>query len=209
MSNWNLGVPLFLTPPPPPPRRKVFISYCHRNQLEAVSFIARWKDVFISRALGVAYSDDMINSTNPEYVMSQIREKYLGDSTVTIVLVGTCTHSRRYVDWEIKATLRQGISYVANGLLAFLLPSARLQDGLVFTRTQERYPPVPSRLGLNYRLNNAQAYARYNFIPNTDDEMRRNIEDAFNARTARACSIVNPADMMKYNTCCTLCGVTH
>jgi len=78
--------------------------------------------VYVGRALGTSFSDDIINSTNPEYVMSQIRQKYLGDSTVTIVLVGTCTHSRRYVDWELKASLRQG-DCTPNGVLAFLLPS--------------------------------------------------------------------------------------
>jgi hypothetical protein len=34
--------------------------------------------------------------------MSEIRRKYLGNASVTIVLIGSCTHSRRYVDWEIK-----------------------------------------------------------------------------------------------------------
>jgi hypothetical protein len=208
MSNWNFGVPPFPVSLLPT-RRKVFISYCHRDQQEAVNFIARWNNVFIPRALGVAYTDDIINSTNPEYVMSQIREKYLGDSTVTIVLVGTCTHSRRYVDWEIKTTLRQGMNYVPNGLLAFLLPSARLQDGYVFTLTKAQYPHLPNRLDLNYRPNDAQTYARYYFMPTTDEEMRASIEDAFTARTARPCSIVNPSDMMKYNASCKLCGVTH
>jgi len=35
--------------------------------------------------------------------MRRIREEKLQDSTVTIVLVGNCTNSRRYVDWKIKA----------------------------------------------------------------------------------------------------------
>lgn len=44
------------------------------------------------------------DSNNPEYIMRRIREEKLHDSTVTIVLIGNCTHSRRYVDWEIKAS---------------------------------------------------------------------------------------------------------
>lgn len=168
----------------------------------------RWKSVFIPRALGTTFSDDIINSTNPEYVMSQIRQKYLGDSTVTIVLVGTCTHSRRYIDWELKASLRQGDS-PPNGVVAYLLPSAQLPEGRVFTRTQYRYPPIPNRLSVNYELNNLIKYARYFTLPDTDEQMRANIEDAFAARTSRASSIINPNDMMKNNSVCKLCGVTH
>lgn len=53
--------------------------------------------------------------------MRKIRENKLQDSTVTIVLVGSCTHSRRYVDWEVKASLQQGIT-LPNGLIAINLP---------------------------------------------------------------------------------------
>ncbi len=66
---------------------------------------------------------DFINSTDTDYVMKCIRENYLSDSTVTIVLIGSCTHSRRYVDWEIKSSLRQGQYTTPNGLIGILLPS--------------------------------------------------------------------------------------
>ncbi|WP_372493341.1 TIR domain-containing protein [Janibacter melonis] len=39
--------------------------------------------------------------------MDRIRTKYLGDSSVTIVLVGSCTWARRYVDWEVYSSLRR------------------------------------------------------------------------------------------------------
>src|SRR5207245_253213 len=99
-----------------PPKRKVFISFYQRDRAEVDAFI-KWADlgnVFIPRALGTYDNEDFINSDNPEYVMQQIRGKYLGDSTVTIVLVGACTHSRRYVDWELKTSLRRG-EYTPNG----------------------------------------------------------------------------------------------
>jgi hypothetical protein len=207
MSNWNFGgPPLFI--PQQPVKRRVFVSYCHLNQQEAVNFISRWQNVFTPRILGMPYSNDIINSTNPEYVMSQIRQNYLGDSTVTIVLIGSCTHSRRYVDWEIKASLRQGDG-LPNGVVAFLLPSAQLQNGNVFIKTQQQYPPLPPRLGENYTLNNATKYARYWLMPTTDEEMRTCIEDAFTSRTTRATAIVNSNEMMKYNAQCRVCGATH
>ena|SRR6266545_2869289 len=108
-----------------PVKRKAFISFHQEDRPEVDAFIEQWatrQGVFIPKALGVSNNDDFINSTNPEYVMSQIRTKYLGDSTVTIVLIGSCTHGRRYVDWEIKASLRQGATD-PSGLIGLLLPS--------------------------------------------------------------------------------------
>lgn len=207
MSTWGISSPPRFIPQAPV-KRKVFISYCHLNQLEANTFVEQWKNVFIPRALGTTFSDDIINSTNSEYVMLQIRQKYLGDSTVSIVLIGSCTHSRRYVDWELKASLRRGDN-LPNGVVAFLLPSAQLQDGNVFIKTQEKYPPLPPRLQLNYTFNDATKYARYYVMPTTDEQMRAHIEDAYSARTSRASAIVNPNDMMKYNATCKVCGVTH
>ncbi len=58
-------------------------------------------------------------------VIGQIRTRYIADSTVTMVLVGRCTHSRRHVDWEIRASLRQGDVYTPNGLLGVNLAVSR------------------------------------------------------------------------------------
>ena len=44
---------------------------------------------------------DIIDIDNTDYVMRRIRELYLKDSTVTIVLIGKCTWARRSIDWEI------------------------------------------------------------------------------------------------------------
>ncbi|MBN1655077.1 MAG: TIR domain-containing protein [Deltaproteobacteria bacterium] len=44
----------------------------------------------------------------PDYVMRRIRDEHLRDSTVTIVMIGNCTWSRKYVDWELQASLRSG-----------------------------------------------------------------------------------------------------
>jgi hypothetical protein len=103
----------------------VFISFYQGDRDWVDTFIRFWSEleqVFIPKALGTYDNEDFINSDKPNYVMQQIREKYLGDSTVTIVLIGTCTHSRRYVDWELKSSLRRG-DYTPNGLLGILLPS--------------------------------------------------------------------------------------
>lgn len=180
-------------------KRKVFISFHQKDRLEVDAFINTWatrEDVFIPKALGISDNDDFIDSTNPEYVMSRIREKYLGDSTVTIVLIGKCTHGRRYVDWEIKASLRQG-AYTPNGLLGILLSS------------QGNSAHLPQRFKDNWGKDELNCYSRYRAYPANSQQLADWIEDAYNARTTRAHLIQNSADMMKYNGKCFVCGVTH
>ncbi len=72
-------------------RHKVFISYYHDDQDEVAEFIETFdqeRKVFITRALGTDIEQDIIDSTNTDYVMRRIRELYLRDSTVTIVMIG-------------------------------------------------------------------------------------------------------------------------
>src|SRR5947207_1314367 len=138
-------------------RRKVFISYHHNDQAEVDKFVNTFDnthDIFIARALGL--SDDIINSNNTDYVMSQIRMNYLRDSTVTIVLMGKCTWARRYVDWEIQASLRIAQSSQPNGLLGIKLLSFQNNN-------------YPNRLNINLKQSNTQAdcYARVISYPSS------------------------------------------
>lgn len=180
-------------------KRKVFISFCQRDRNEVEDFIEKWANhegVFIPKVLGMSDNDDFIDSDNPEYVMSQIRSKYLGDSTVTIVLVGQCTHNRRYVDWELKTSLRRG-SYTPNGVMGIILPSCGKNAYL------------PPRLEANWNKGHVNCYARYWVAPTSADKLGNWIEDAYAARISRADLIQNDAEMMKYNTRCKICGITH
>jgi hypothetical protein len=173
-------------------KHRVFISYHHDDQEEVNNFLTTFSDernVFTYRAVG-AMSDDIINSNDTEYVMSQIRQKYLKDSTVTIVLIGKCTWARRYVDWEIKTSLRRG-NYTPNGLIGILLPS------------MGNKATPPQRLKANLLGENAdEGYARWYTYPKRKDSLRNWIEDAFKARKSRAHLIVNSAEMFKYNRYC-------
>ncbi len=180
-------------------KRKVFISHYKGDKDEVEAFIdefANKEGVFFPYVLGVNYNDDFIDSTDTDYVMTQIRKKYLLDTTVTIVLVGSCTHSRRYVDWEIKSSLRRG-EYTPNGLMGIILPR----------KEQNAY--LPPRLEANWVRGHVNCYSRYWVYPSSAKTLGSWIEDAYSARTTRADLINNPQDMMKYNARCKVCGVTH
>jgi hypothetical protein len=160
------------------------------------------ENVSTPEALGSFDNDDFINSNNPEYVMGEIRRRHLLNSSVTILLVGKCTHSRRYVDGEPKSSLRRGAN-VPNGLVAFVLPSAMPPAFGLFGPIewhQRAWPVIPDRLTANWDFNQQDnCYARYFVMPTSAEELRGHIEAAVGNRTHRAHLIQNDAIMMKNN----------
>ncbi len=178
-------------------RRKCFVSYFSHDKKEVEKFLMDFGDVFIPKQIGVTDEADFIDSENSDYVMSKIREKYLGDSTVTLCMIGACTHSRRYIDWELKATLRRG-SYTPNGLVGILLPSMGTSGHL------------PPRFQENWnRGDEAEGFAIYRAYPSTKDQLKAWIEDAYARRTSHADLIVNSQTMHKNNRECFVHRVTH
>ncbi|OHD06929.1 MAG: hypothetical protein A2Y41_10415 [Spirochaetes bacterium GWB1_36_13] len=181
-------------------KRKVFISFYKGDNVEVDSFIdyfANQENVFTPFVLGANDNDDFIDSSNTDYVMNKIRNDYLQDTTVTIVLIGSCTHSRRYVDWEIKSSLRQGINYIPNGLIGIILPN------------QGNSAYLPPRFESNWNKELNDCYARYYIYPNSPQQLGDWIDDAYKARSSRNQFIVNPQDMMRYNSKCKNCNITH
>ena len=173
-------------------RRKCFISYHHADQAAVNQFIRDFDhthDCFIARGLGEEMPGDVIQSTNTDYVMSKIRERFLSDSTVTIVLMGGCTWSRRYVDWEIQSSLRRGQTVTPNGLLGIKLRS--------FTSFPPRFEN-----NLSSDWPRVDCYARHMDYPTSTQALSDAIEAAYARRTTHDHLIVNPRDRMSYNRQC-------
>ncbi|MEX2410914.1 MAG: TIR domain-containing protein [Candidatus Paceibacterota bacterium] len=181
-------------------KRRVFISHYRGDRIEVDNFINLFGNklgIFTPYVLGANNNDDFIHSSNTDYVMNQIRSKYLKDSTVTIVLLGACTHSRRYIDWEIKSSLRSGENFTPNGLMAIVLPS------------QNNKAHLPSRFERNWNQEHSNCYARYWSYPDSINQLGEWIDDAYQARVNRLDLIDNPRDMMRYNATCKIHNVTH
>lgn len=172
-------------------RHKCFVSFHHEDEDEVKYFIESFEECFIPRVLGVSDEDDFIDSDDTDYVMDQIREKYLTDSTVTIVLVGKCTWARRYVDWEVYSTLRNDMLNRRSGLCAITLPSAAAYAA----------KKLPARVDDN--VTEKQGYARWYKYPSSTASLRTLIDEAFQARTTKANLIVNTRDRKIHNSPCT------
>ena len=104
-------------------KRNVFITYHHADQTEVYDFVALYGDWFNSmRVLGVSDEDAFVDSANTDYVLRRIREEYMYGTSVTVALIGACSWARKYVDWEIAATLRNNPNDPRGALLAMQLP---------------------------------------------------------------------------------------
>ena len=102
---------------------KVFISYHHDNDQwykNELIGIGEQNAVFIDKSVDTG---DISESLSDEAIRRRIRDEYLRDSTVTIVLVGTETKQRKHIDWEIYSSMYHGPVNKKSGILAICLPS--------------------------------------------------------------------------------------
>ena len=106
------------------PRHKVFVSYHHsrdqayRNRFDYL--FGHISDVVVLRSVQIG---DLDPSLRTETLRQKIRDEYLRDSTVTVVLVGADTWKRKHVDWEIGASIRHTQYNPRSGLLGIILPT--------------------------------------------------------------------------------------
>ena len=170
-------------------RHKCFISYHQADENEVANFINDFDDVFIAKVLGVSDADDFIDSTDTDYVMRRIRELYLTDSTVTIVMIGECTWARRYVDWEAASSLRNDSKNKRSGLMAITLKS-------VATSASKKLPP---RVSDNVKGDHT-GYSRWWKYPKSSDGLRSMIDTALSVRDTVTPS--NSRDLYKNNRSC-------
>ncbi|MFA4849622.1 MAG: TIR domain-containing protein [Methanoregula sp.] len=128
-------------------RHKVFVSFHHdndqeyRNQFEKIC-----SDVIVSRSVE---EGDIDPNANTEYIRQKIRDEYLRDSTVTVVLIGKQSWQRKHVDWEIYSSLRNTQYNPRSGLLGILLPTYPRND-----MSHYNSHTIPPRLSDNLQKRN-------------------------------------------------------
>ena len=155
---------------------KVFISYHHENDQAYKNHlveIGRRHSIFMDSSVNTG---DIPDHLSDEQIRQKIRDDYLRDSTVTIVLVGKETKRRKHVDWEIHSSMYDGTANKKSGILVINLPgtswsfNAPREDEkqIVYPETrswtsvrtrqeyQGRYPYMPERIIDNLLLPGAQ-----------------------------------------------------
>ena len=146
---------------------KVFISYHHQNDEEYKGSLAKFgkqHSIFIDRSVDTGgVSEDLPDDS----IRKIIRDEYLRDSTVTIVLVGTETKGRKHVDWEIYSSMHDGLINKKSGILVVTLPTVSSGDGYIHTAHGEQhlYPGI-SQINSRAEWGNLHPYMPERLIDN-------------------------------------------
>ncbi len=147
--NWPRPPGLFFPPPPSkhpgladfsalakllniPARRDLFVSYHHGGDQAFYNALARLCDD--CNFLYDGSVDRKIDSEDAEYQERRIREEYMAGTSATIVLCGRQTFERKFVDWEICATLNK-----QHGLIGLRLPTAPISPIAGTVRVPDRF----------------------------------------------------------------------
>lgn len=169
---------------------KVFISYHHDNDQwykDYLASIAEPFQVFIDESVNIG---DIDESCKDETILRCIRDEFLKGSTVTIVLVGTETRNRNFVDWEIWSSMYDGLKNKKSGILVIQLPAVAStyyhaghgtdekslypsQEWVTISNDEydRRYPFVPPRIMDSIKKNVPISIIRWEDVVN-DNEIR-------------------------------------
>lgn len=103
------------------PRHRVFVSFHQEDDVYKDWFVQMMDDDFVDESVGDGDIDD--DNLATDTIRRIIRDDYIRDATVTVVLIGPCTWQRKHVDWEIGSSLRSTKRNSRCGLLGILLPN--------------------------------------------------------------------------------------
>lgn len=146
-------------------KHKVFISYHHKNDQdykEALLDANEKYDLFIDASVDTGDIDDDLPD---ERIRQIIRDDYLSDSAVTILLVGIETKKRKHIDWEIYSSMYDGQVNKKSGVLVINLPSTGCTYYTAAHGEEEKssvYPSYSSWTTINDR---AEYERRYPYMP--------------------------------------------
>ena len=126
------------------PKHKTFVSFHHEDQGYKSKFVDMMEGDIVDKSVEDGDIDNTWLAT--ETIRQKIRDEFIRDATVTVVLIGPCTWQRKHVDWEIGSSLRDTRLNSRCGLLGILLPNHANY------RTAKHNPSlIPPRLADNCR----------------------------------------------------------
>ena len=135
-------------------RHKVFVSFHHAlDENYKNIFELRFGNAFGAIVPGSVKLGEIDPNLPTDTIRQKIRDEYLRDTSVTVVLIGAQTWQRKHVDWEIGSSIRQTEYNPRSGLIGILLPT--------YPRTDPtKYNPhtIPPRLYDNIKCEFATIY---------------------------------------------------
>lgn len=143
----------------------VFISHHHENDQfykEKLLEINEEHEIFTDMSVDTRDIDD---SLPDERIREIIRDDYLRNSTVTILLVGLETKNRKHIDWEIYSSMYDGTKNKKSGILVINLPTINCTYFTAAHGDEEKtivHPECPSWMTIDDRK---EYESRYPYMP--------------------------------------------
>ncbi len=103
------------------PRHKTFISFHEKDKRYRDQLVRMLDDNVVDKSVHDEDIDDTGLKTST--VRQIIRDDFIADASVTLVLIGPETWRRKHVDWEIGSSIRKTKKNSRCGLLGILLPN--------------------------------------------------------------------------------------
>ena len=195
------------------PRHNVFISYYHYDDQQYKNHLINMKEwncqsgQFQSIFENFSVCENEIDDTgkSDEKIRCIIRDEYIKDATVLILLCGQNTKRRKYVDWEIHAAMYDSEINPQMGILVIILPSIELSQGMIANSDREenimgpninwmpldknieslksKHPYLPERIIDNLARDNVMiSIVNWNVISNDTNKLKELIDNAYNRR---------------------------
>lgn len=134
-------------------RQKVYISYSHKEGTKYKEYLEEtFKDLIQNKTVS---DEDLFPQRGADFIDKLIKEEYIDEQTLVIVLISKSTRANRYVDWEIYTALEKK-AYV----VGVLLPGVKV-DNKTITLAK-----IPVRLADNVKSGYSKLYTWNDTINN-------------------------------------------
>ena len=160
------------------PRHKTFISFHEKDKRYRDLLVRMLDDNVVDKSVHDEDIDDTGLKTST--VRRIIRDDFIADASVTVVLIGPNTWRRKHVDWEIGSSIRKTKKNSRCGLLGILLPNHPDYHKPIYASGN-----IPPRLADNCRGEDPYAKIyRWEDLnkPGVKAKIRRWIDEAYKRR---------------------------
>lgn len=191
------------------PRHKVFISYYHHDDQTYKDILINmqelnpntWQLQSIFEDCSVHENEIDDTGLTSEQIRCIIRDEYIKDATVLILLCGQNTRKRKHIDWEIHAAMYDSDKNPQMGILVINLPTINqsvrastneekplLSDNghwfSLKTRQEfeQYYPYMPSRIIDNFIKDVPITVVEWNRVQGDSQILKQLIDNAYSRR---------------------------
>jgi hypothetical protein len=151
-------------------RHRVFISYYHHDDQRYKDYLIKMQEFNIETMQMQSIFEDFsvhekeIDDTglSSEQIRCIIRDEYIKDATVLILLCGENTKKRKHIDWELHAAMYDSPANRQMGIIVINLPT--IKQGIRASSEEEK--PLLSDFGQWYSIDNRVEFeAQYPYMP--------------------------------------------